>query len=639
MATLKTSQSLPSSRKRGPSRSLAGVIATLEELTGIKPCPRELRDTANKYLRSKLFLQRRSERGSYETRLAQPGARTLLMNALNLDEIFRGNTALVVSILLGEVDKNELDKRCTEATRDIERRARVYVYWQQRMPAVQAVLSGKVDLAKERLEALLDNASATSTDKVYTPFALRAVRTLERAEQGRRSYNPSTSDLVEQADAYLMLGDHDAATARARQATELDPTNTRAWFIRVVAVLKQRNRALSETKRYRLEATEAAEPMSAHERSAHEAADEAAMQASTNQEMLDRIVPEALLHWPTGTWGQHEHSDWRALVRDLMLAQAFRKILMGDKLGSSRRALELNGLAEEGRLMLDAPQIPGSANDASQELPLRQSERETLTLLFAEHDRYPFDFFDLTQGNLLAHDLKLLHLRWVLGNDGYEQHWQAWSNHRSSFPPDHFEHSVLRDETLAPLWFSHEARHGGVTATHAVMKQWQQRVEHDRARSVGSHCLELYVLAFHHQLARNDLAGCWQTCDLAVQLVSDGAAGAGSYRHPLEPSITVPVGSVLYWQYLRALAAVLVRAARRPMDAKSNALLAEADTLRQAFEAQERCFWTLSQEYDEGASEEYLVAPYDIDLREIGNWTKPTRGRDQPLENVHIWTA
>lgn len=106
MATLKTSQSLPSPRKRGPSRSLAGVIATLEELTGIKPWPKEVRDTANKYLRSKLFLHRRSKRGSYETKLAQPGARTLLMNALNLDEIFRGNTALVVSILLGEFDKD-----------------------------------------------------------------------------------------------------------------------------------------------------------------------------------------------------------------------------------------------------------------------------------------------------------------------------------------------------------------------------------------------------------------------------------------------------------------------------------------------------------------------------------------------------
>ena len=101
----------------------------------------------------------------------------------------------------------------------------------------------------------------------------------------------------------------------------------------------------------------------------------------------------------------------------------------------------------------------------------------------------------------------------------------------------------------------------------------------------------------------------------------------------------VPAGSALYWQYLRALAAVWVRAAQGHADAKSGALLADADTWRQTFEARERCYWTLSEEYDEGAAEDYLVAPYDIDLCEIANWTQPTRGRDRPFEDFVLRTT
>ena len=127
-----------------------------------------------------------------------------------------------------------------------------------------------------------------------------------------------------------------------------------------------------------------------------------------------------------------------------MLAQVFRKVCLGGELSSSRRAFQLNGFAEEWRLKLDAPGIPCSASDEPQELPLRPSEREALTLLFAEHDRFPLGFFDLMRGDLLAQDLKLLHLRWVLGNDQYEKHWRAWTDHRRSFPPDQFERLVLR---------------------------------------------------------------------------------------------------------------------------------------------------------------------------------------------------
>lgn len=378
MAAKHRSPPISAARKPGPSPDPGGVVATIERLTGITPCPTDLRNCANKYLRSEsLFPTPRGEQVSNREKLIEEDAQTLLMNALALDEIFRGDTTLVIRVLLNEVNPDVLKKDCRTATREMEQRVQIYAYWQQRMAAVESLLCGNFDPKKDRIDKKSHPVDIIPNIPVPAPCALRAVRTLERIEQGRWQQGVRASDLLQQADAYLVLGDFDAAAFRARRAIALEPGNAHAWFIHIVALLKQRNHALSQMQRHRLEATEFADPMSAHERSAYDAAGEEASTASRVQESLDLVVPEALLNWPAGPGGQHEHPEWRRLVVDLMLSQAFRKIRIGGDLGESRRDFELNGFAKEWQLKLDAPELPRAAGEqpASKRRSLRCVKR------------------------------------------------------------------------------------------------------------------------------------------------------------------------------------------------------------------------------------------------------------------------
>ena len=102
-----------------------------------------------------------------------------------------------------------------------------------------------------------------------------------------------------------------------------------------------------------------------------------------------------------------------------------------------------------------------------------------------------------------------------------------------SLAPAHFEKLILNDGTLAPLWFAHCVRHGGVAAAEMALSQWRSRFQSEFEQNAASRALDLRVLAFHYQFARNDFTACRQTCDQAEQLIAGGTPGIGSRRHPL----------------------------------------------------------------------------------------------------------
>jgi len=621
-------------RSRGAPRNPNGVIATLERITRQTPLPRDVRDTANKYLRNKeLFPKQGGPLDTYAGKLGRPGSHDLLINALTLDQIFRGDTKLVVRLLRGEVERPELLKQCADAREDIARRARVYGYWSQRMSSLEATLQ-EADLRKQPLEPLLkvDVEERSGFHDPVAPLALRAVRTLEHSELRSSLKGPTATSLVEQAEAYLTLSDFDTAEARATRAIHLEPANARAWFIRVVAALKRRNRHVATTLRRHMEAVEIAEPMSAHERSAHEWADDAGIAAADSQQALDEIVPQALLHWPKSAGGRYEHQAWRSTLLQLLVEQAFQKLRIGGYLGESRRAFELNGFDREWCLKLDAPEGHRASGEVRPECPLAQSEVDALSDLFAEHDRDPDWVFPLGRGDVHALDFQLLHLRWVLGNGGYERHWERASSEMRRMHPESFYRAIVSSPTLAPLWFSHCVRHDGIDSARGAMKAWTRQARDASRERSALRALEIEALAYHHQFARDDYAGCVATCSAATELLSGGVRTTAAYGLPFEPQISIPITSALYWQYLTALAAVMMRARGLALPPRAIEVLEEADHWQDAFRADDGCFWTFAEEYEGGGGEDYLVPAYDVDLRIADNWQNPTRDRDRPVE-------
>lgn len=609
--------SAPGRKKPGRPKGKNGVVATLEKLAGQSPLPSYLRDRANKYLRTGLFLQKKGT--SNAAKLDEAGAPSLLLNALQLDEILGGDTSAVVRIMKGEECVEGLQERLKRAEQDIAKRAEIYAYWNQRMSAVKSLLtSGSVDFKEDDLGALLSNHRDVPNTNAPTPFALRAVRQLEQIEQRGRLSDPNAEDLLEQAEAYLALNDLQMAGDKAKAALALDSTCAKAWFIRVVAALKQRNASLARVRCHQIEASEVAEPMSAHERMAYQLADDASGEVWAHQSTLDAVVPEALLNWPTRGRGQFEHPEWRALVRDLLLDQVFRKTMLDGELGHSRRAFVLNGFGPEWHLKYDNQEF-GARPSNLESVPLRQNECDALTLLFKEHEHDRSMFFGFGRVDFLARDFRVLHLRWVMQNSGYEQHWQAWST-----DAEWLDVSILNHAALVPLWFSHQVRHGGVEAVEQTLERWQARASNRRRELDRCQEMQARVMAYHYQLARNDFAGCWKTCVEAERSTHGANPGAG-YEHPLEPLIMIPADNAAYWQYLKALTAVLARHASVALQADAAEILADAEHWRTVFRNNNACFWLVAEMYEEGGGDEYPVPPYDIDLTNASSWETPVR--------------
>ncbi|MCG9078179.1 hypothetical protein [Laribacter hongkongensis] len=98
----------------GNKKKSEGVIATIERLTGQTPCPVFLRNSLNKYLYEEaLFEDARKGRAGKSKRqgkLIQGETDALVMNVLNLDQVFNGATTAVVRIVSGEVEGKELEE-------------------------------------------------------------------------------------------------------------------------------------------------------------------------------------------------------------------------------------------------------------------------------------------------------------------------------------------------------------------------------------------------------------------------------------------------------------------------------------------------------------------------------------------------
>jgi len=185
-----------------------GVQATIERLTGKRPCPQYLRAALNKYLNSPLFQGSRRPGQKIPQKQALQGADTLVMNALNLDQVFQGDTKTVTNIITKEISEVALRRKIEAAEGEIRRRFDTYGYWVQRIDALKSVLLDQsVDLKTVRLDARLAAMPAVGSLSQPTPFALRAIQQLEHIEERGRLAQPSANEYAEQADAYLSLGD------------------------------------------------------------------------------------------------------------------------------------------------------------------------------------------------------------------------------------------------------------------------------------------------------------------------------------------------------------------------------------------------------------------------------------------------
>jgi tetratricopeptide (TPR) repeat protein len=617
---------VPVGRKGRPKNSM-GVQATLERLTGKTPCPRYLLQSANKYLKSDLFSEfvTHGQKASNERTLSHEAARTLLMNALELDDLFLGNTGAVINLLKRKLPDKEVAATLDTAHHEVSRRYERYAYWHLRGAALKVVMSKPdLDFKVDLVDVQLNQCQPQTPAKRVGPFAMRAMQQLEQFEERGRLAGPNANALAEQAEAYLTLGDSAEAAAKAQRAIELDLHHAKGWFVRVVAALRLRNDEAQEMRRWNFEATEVADLMSAHEAMAHDLAAEAAGRMGQRQASLADLAAQALLHWPAADWGRPAHPEWRVIVKEVFLKHCFSAIRLGI-MADGMSAHVINGFGPEWNLKCEKPYMHRlEADTGGTELLFSASQQEAIALLLKELAQCPDNFYMQFKGDYLAWQLELIHLQWVMRAPSYDQQWVDFSSSLQHILPEMFERQILNRPHLAVLWQSHLARNGGTAAILNAMYQWQQRATAQRAVDNRRRLLASYILLYHHQLARTDLAGCQNTCTLAMELIGGDESPATLMGHPFEESISVPAYSTLYWQYLYALAVVKAAYSGQPLSDEAQSFLAQAPQWRQAFNDERACFWICEEMFEDGGGTDYQLPPYDLDLTEEASWRDPT---------------
>lgn len=591
-----------------------GVIATIERLTGQMPCPVFLRNCLNKYLYEDTLFEGACKGGATKEKeqgkLVPGETDALVMNALNLDQVFNGATSSVVGIINGEISGKELISELERAGAELQRRFDAYGYWVQRMDQLKQVLvEGNVDLKKIRLDQLIKTPSDSSAFSNQNPFALRAFQQLERIEVKGRLGGPTSSELVEQADAYLSLGDMRRADEKARAALEIDKSNARAWFIRVMSALKTRNLALRQMRHQEMVAQEMAEPMSAHEAWAYEMASEEQSRAADCQQTLNLILPQALLHWPKSNAGSrsYEHGKERHVVRDLFINAIFAKV--------AGRPFDINGLEAEWKYKWGKEARYSMA-------PLDVVELQALQLLLQERDDPSALYYEYIREPGIGRNFKLLHLRWALKLNGYAEHWLEFKELIANRHLQYFEDEILRDPLMSRLWQIHFIVNDGCEGVDMTIERWGAKTLAERGLRTDQHHLRQYAWLYHHRFVRADGAACVDIARKAQALVEKHGDNLNyspdSMDCPDDESVWMPIRSVLYWKYLEVLGVLLMTPAQVAMEGLS--LLLAAESMAELFCDVDRCFWRQVEMFEGGGGDEFEIPPYRIDLRDTDPW-------------------
>lgn len=602
-----------------------GVQATIERVTGKVPCPQFLRNSLNKYLyEPTLFSGARKSHGKKLGQLSAPETDVLVANLLALDEVFRGDTDTVMQIVNKELAPEKRKKLINDAAREMQRRLDVYAYWVKRMRLLEQVLADDaLDLRRSRLDERLVGAREHEVGALAAPFALRAVRELEQSEERGRLGQPTAAEYSDRADAYLALEDFKNADINAQRAIAQDGSHARAWFVRVMVALRQRNRALNKSEHHRMVAQEVAEPMSSQESMALQLADEAACTAATHHEQLEAILPEAILHWPRLDSRNYQHPEQRTIVRDLFINHLFALALFGRRHCSSEQRYRLNGLGPEWELEREKAPYAMSQGCVEGALPFTLVEIDALKTLLAERDNQRYWFFDALDRRAFAKDLKLLHLRWILKVDGYAEHWAQIIEQATGWSAWLLNENVFRAPDLSVVWMVHQHLNCDDQTVISMFQTWCTKSiaqdDEDRATVL----LKQYALLFHHHFARKKYDTCAEVARLAAALFNQNSSRRSTcVIHPHAEQISMPVHQLLHWRYLEALAVVSGAAVGGEITEYDVSLLLQAESLRRAFSDTSSCFWMESEEYEGGGGEDWHVEPYGVDLREVLPWQR-----------------
>ncbi|MDO6514474.1 hypothetical protein [Neptuniibacter sp. 2_MG-2023] len=591
-------------------RKTNGVLDTLQRLFGHD----EQRSLLTKYAKTGIFKDHlEPSKGITFKRSSE--CDNLIKNVLALDVVL-GSQEEVEKIVKGEISKRFVNERLIQEKSKLDAKFKAYGYWLNRIDSLQDLLESGFDLQSAALEDELSPSISNSYYPSSSPYALRAVKLLERIEEDGRNSKLDSKQLTEKAWALYNLGLHDQANKLAKEITSSDPTSSEAWMLQVLDMHRLQSEASREQLQYSLE-RENAEPLSSHERWAEEMQEDAFdkfHKAKTNERSL--IFP-AFLYWPEdhdSRIDKYKQPEARKQIRNGCIDWLFTLLTPYNNYCfqvDHAKLHEINGLSPEfeykesqssSHLRTDLSAYPAHG--------LTDIEVQAAKLICEDIDTDKYSRHSGVDGLHLK--LKLLHIRYALNLDGYQESKEQFLKNleyaRSS--------DILQIQHNYYL-FSAFVTHLSSDGSHSLQQRLdslEDKVKKENDERYSLIKLNLLRKSYDHAYCRNQFDDC-----LAISQQSLLIAPQSKIEAPKDLSLS-PLGisannlSEKFWRYLALKAATQADVTESNFDEVKSVLLS-VENPKTYFSDEKEYMIVDCDEYDD-----YYFPAYGDSIIETGEW-------------------
>lgn len=595
-------------------KELDGIQATVERLYGND----DYRSILTKLVKEKVFKNHLQENTTQHTFKRSDQCDNLIKNVLLLTEVFHSDK-FAMKVIEGKVRPQEIHEQIKIEKEKMDAKFKTYGYWLNRLSSLDSKLSNDFDMETASLEDLLEADKSTDYLPSSVPYALRAVKLLEKVEEEGRFSQLSPEQQTEKAWAMYRLGIEKQALDLAYEVTKSDPTNSEAWLLLAMDSVNNQREATQRYSRYSLEAEDAS-PLSSHERWAEEMQDEAVSNYFDAKFKEKEILFNALLHWPKSEKpsffdGGYRNQKSRNLVLNLCVNWLFNLLEPYNNYANSkinlRRAYEMNGLEPE--FMMMRKSLPYLDNtDSYPPHGLNEVELSVAKLICDEFDEKKGYMFSALLPNNITLELQLLHVRYALNLDNYNTAKQLFDKQLSRAKLGDI-HQIITSKNLINAFATHSSR-TGIEELLYVVNTVNKKLDHDWQTTRCFIELNFYRKSYDYGIAR----GLYEEC---ISIAKRAKYIAGQYDGQAPNDVLCDVGASnkltsKFWKYLEILAACNATESGTMSNLVVESLLSVQDP--KDYFSNEPDYMSVHSDYE--CYDEWYVPPYGDSILESGKW-------------------
>jgi len=529
------------------NKTTNGVAETLERLFGRA----DDRKLLSKYVGTGVFDQHLEE-GDPKVFKRSTECDNLIKNILALDNVFRSQD-LTIEAVKGTLSAKKAIERILSEKVKMGEKFKAYGYWLNRTPSLIQLFENGFNMEAATIEDLLEPSPHEHNLGSSSPYALRAVRLLEKVEEEGRLSKLSPEQQIEKAWALYRLGLRVQAVSLATEATKADPTLSEGWVLLADNSLVNQATINKDYQSYVVQ-KDIADPLSSHEQWAEEMQSHAAGEYFGEKRKEKHILFNALYFWPREEDNPdlYAHLTLRGMVRASCIDWLFTLLEPYNNYRENQfdtvKTYKAIGLYPEYTRKFR----PSLNEEDVSDLPshsLNDIEFKVAHIICEETDN-PSDKirFRSTAHDPFLRELKLLHIRYALNTGNYKK---AKAKFRRTLKSVHSREilQIIKNENLRNAFITNVSDEN----LSEVLANLNAKLELDRRKEQGFIELNLARKSYDHNIWRGQFSECICIASDAYDLLENLKIDA-----PDDSFYQIYASNKLssqFWRYLQILAA------------------------------------------------------------------------------------